>query len=184
MENLTRDEWLDRALAAVSAVGGAKLRINTLVKQVGVSKGSFYWHFKNRADFIAALIDYWHEHYTLKVAEFIDAVEGEARDKLYRLMEMVYLEQLTRHDLAIRTWAVAEPELQPLVQHTDSFRLQYLRTLFKEIGFDEDAADLRSRVFLGEAAWEAALFHSLTGTQRKKQATKFYELLVGETYRG
>ena len=178
--NLSREVWLEKALDVVSRAGGAKLRIDNLVKEVGVTKGSFYWHFKNRDDFVRSLIDYWHEHYTLTVSDYLDDFEGSAEDKLRKLMEMVFVEQLTRHDLAIRSWAIAEPKLRVLVKRTDDHRLNYLRMLFRGIGFDKDGADLRARVFLGEAAWEASLFEKMTRPHREKKAMAFFDLLVGD----
>jgi AcrR family transcriptional regulator len=177
---LSRDEWLERALDVVSRGGGAKLRIDNLVKKIGVTKGSFYWHFKNRDDFVRSLINYWHERYTLTVSDYLDDYEGSAKEKLRKLMEMVFVEQLTRHDLAIRSWAIAEPKLRVLVKRTDDHRLNYLRMLFRGIGFNKDGADLRARVFLGEAAWEAALFETMTRPQREKKAMAFFDLLVGD----
>lgn len=180
IKSFSREEWLEQALDAVSRAGGAKLRIDSLVRELGVTKGSFYWHFKNREDFVVSLIDYWHANYTLTVSDSLDRAQGTAADKLKMLFEMVFVEQLTRHDLAIRSWAIAEPKLQRLVKRTDEHRLKYLGMLFKGIGFDEDEADLRARVFLGEAAWEAALFQKLTRAQRQKKATAFFRLLAGE----
>lgn len=177
--SLSREEWLEKALDVVSQAGGAKLRIDNLVKAVGVTKGSFYWHFRDRDDFVRSLVDYWHERYTLTVSDYLDEYEGSASEKLRKLMEMVFVEQLTRHDLAIRSWAIAEPKLRALVKRTDDHRLNYLRMLFSGIGFDKEGADLRARVFLGEAAWEAALFQRMTKSQREKKAMDFFDLLVG-----
>jgi len=175
---LSREEWLERALDIVSSEGGAKLRISALVEAVGVTKGSFYWHFKNKDDFVRRLIDYWHERYTLTVSDYLDQIEGSAEQKLLKLMKMVFVEQLTRHDLAIRSWAIAEPKLRDLVKRTDDYRLDYLRMLFAGIGFDKGASDLRARVFLGEAAWEAARFQRMSRSERARNAEAFFELLV------
>lgn len=175
---LDRETWLERALDVVSQAGGAKLRISKLVAAVGVTKGSFYWHFKDRDDFVIQLIDYWHERYTLSVSDYLDAYEGTAREKLRLLMEMVFVEQLTRHDLAIRAWAIEEPDLRRRVKRTDDHRMDYLCMLFTGIGFDEEAADLRARVFLGEAAWEAARFQRMSKDDRIRKARAFFELLV------
>ena len=175
---LSQEEWLERALEVVSVEGGAKLRIATLVDAVGVTKGSFYWHFKNRDDFVHRLIDYWHERYTLTVSSYLDESHESAGEKLRKLMKMVFVEQLTRHDLAIRAWAVAEPKLRNLVKRTDDHRLDYLCTLFMGIGFGEEASELRARVFLGEAAWEAARMERMSRSERERNAEAFYELLV------
>ena len=175
---LSQEEWLERALDIVSREGGAKLRIATLVEAVGVTKGSFYLHFKNRDDFVRRLIDYWHQRYTLTVSNYLDQVEGSAEEKLRELMKMVFVEQLTRHDLAIRSWAIAEPKLRDLVRRTDDHRLNYLRMLFAGVGFDEEASDLRARVFLGETAWEAARFQRMGKSERERKAEAFFQLLV------
>jgi AcrR family transcriptional regulator len=178
VRNLSREDWLEKALNVVSREGGAKLRINNLVTEVGVTKGSFYWHFKDRDDFVRSLIDHWHKRYTLTVSDYLDDFDGSAREKLRKLMEMVFVEQLTRHDLAIRSWAIAEPKLQKLVKRTDDHRMNYLRMLFRGLKFDEAEADLRARVFLGYAAWEAALFETMTKSEREKKASTFFGLLV------
>jgi AcrR family transcriptional regulator len=177
-ESLSREGWLEAALEVLSQKGGAKLRIDSLVRQVGVTKGSFYWHFKNREDFIHSLIDYWHENYTLNVSSYLDEVEGTPGEKLLLLMEMVFLNQLTRYDLAIRSWALAEPELQARLKRTDNHRIGYLKQLFQGMGFPGDAAEFRAHVFLGEASWEAALFKEMTDEQRRKHAHDLYALLV------
>jgi len=177
---LGRQEWLEKALDVVSRDGGARLRVGTLVEAIGVTKGSFYWHFKDRDDFVRRLIDYWHERYTLTVSNDLDAFKGSASDKLRRLMKMVFVERLTRHDLAIRSWAIAEPTLRDLVKRTDDYRLNYLRKLFRGMGFDSEASDLRARVFLGEAAWEAERFERISASKRAQQAEALYELLVAK----
>ena len=175
---LSRDEWLEKALVAVTRAGGARLRVESLVAAVGVSKGSFYWHFKSRDQFIAELIDYWHDRYTLSVARHFDAADVTEAEKLRQLMEMVYVDRLTRHDLAFRSWAIAEPKLRRLVKRTDMFRLDYLNRLFEGIGFDKDAADLRSRAFLAIAAWEATLFERMTRVKRVRRARALYNFLI------
>ena len=177
-KNLSREEWLERALDAVSRSGGAKLRIERLVAEVGVTSGSFYWHFENRENFVRCLIDYWHESYTLTVSDHLEKADGSHYEKLRMLMNMVFVDNLTRHDLAIRSWAIADPKLRPLVKRTDNHRIEYLNMLFRGIGFDQDDADLRARVFLGEAAWEAALFEKMTKKRRAKKADDFFQLLV------
>ncbi len=176
--HLCQEEWLERALEVVSGEGGAKLRIATLVEAVGVTKGSFYWHFKSRDDFVRRLIDHWHERYTLTVSSRLDESQASAAEKLRKLMKMVFVEQLTRHDLAIRSWAIAEPKLRDLVKRTDDYRLDYLRQLFAGVGFDKEASELRARVFLGEAAWEAARMQRMSRSERERNAEAFFELLV------
>ena len=117
---LSREEWLEKALVVVSRAGGAKLRVESLVAAVGVTKGSFYWHFRSRDHFVTELINYWHDRYTLSVVRHFDALDDTAGDKLRQVMEMVFVNRLARHDLAFRSWAIAEPHLRKLVKRTQS----------------------------------------------------------------
>ena len=68
-EKLTREQWLSNALEVVARKGGAKLRIRDLVERLGVSTGSFYWHFQSRDDFVESLVDYWARAFTSRVVE-------------------------------------------------------------------------------------------------------------------
>ena len=45
---LDRNEWIDSAIAALADEGLAGMRVEILAKRFGVTKGSFYWHFKDR----------------------------------------------------------------------------------------------------------------------------------------
>jgi len=60
-QRLTREDWLENALTVLSRKGRAGLRIEGLSAALGVSRGSFYWHFKDRGDFVHALLEYWYE---------------------------------------------------------------------------------------------------------------------------
>jgi AcrR family transcriptional regulator len=175
---LSKEEWLTAALEAVSRDGGAKLRIDALVKELGVSKGSFYWHFKNRKAFMHDLIEYWHLRSTLVVSDNLDQSQAPPEQKLQALVEMVFVEELTRHDLAIRSWAIQEPAVRAAVKRTDLYRMNYVRALFLGIGFAPEDAEFRAQVFVSEATMEGAVFDRLPKSARKQRARKFYELLI------
>ena len=56
---LSKEEWLARALEVLGKKGAGELTIESLARHLGVTKGSFYWHFRDRADFFRQLIEYW-----------------------------------------------------------------------------------------------------------------------------
>ena len=58
---LTRDDWLDAAFAAVVEGGFDAVRVLTLAQRLGVTRGSFYWHFADHAELVAALLKRWRE---------------------------------------------------------------------------------------------------------------------------
>jgi AcrR family transcriptional regulator len=174
---LTKEAWLEGALVTLAHDGGAKLRIDTLTKELGVSKGSFYWHFENREEFVRCLLNYWHETTTLVVPQHL-GVTGTAEERLLELIRLVFERKLTRYDLAIRSWAVQEPDIRPLVRRTDVFRLNFVRTLFEEMGFDESNADMRARSLVTYAAMYGAVFDQLSQQKQLDQIDNLHAMLV------
>ena len=63
-DKLSREDWIIKSLDILSEKGVVRLNIDQLVEWIGVSKGSFYWHFKNRNEFIKSVFEYWSEFYT------------------------------------------------------------------------------------------------------------------------
>ena len=66
-----------QALDILADEHNALIRIDDLVKRMGVTKGSFYWHFKDRSDFLSQLLDYWVYEFNEKVPEAINQAVGD-----------------------------------------------------------------------------------------------------------
>lgn len=153
---LNRETWLQQALETL-AEDPTHLRIDELAARLGVSKGSFYWHFEGRSDFVRGLAEYWRDTNTIAVAESIAQVEGTAEDRLYALMRQILANKAAKYDLAVRAWARHEPDILPVIREVDDFRLKTLRALFKEMGFEEPELGVRTRVFVACHSFEDAL---------------------------
>ena len=166
---LTREKWLERSLRVVAAKGGARLRIDSLVAAMGVSKGSFYWHFRNRDDFVRQLIEYWDDHYTQNVINMLTGHEGDARQRLFALMKMVYEQNLTAMEIPFRSWAAQEPKVATLVARVDRKRLDTVRSLFREMGFEGRELEARTRAFVTFVSLELAVFDRLSKKERLTQ---------------
>ena len=175
---LKKEDWLEKALLALSNSGGQKPRIGSLVAEIGVSRGSFYWHFKDRAEFIKELVDYWHRESTLVVASRLDEMDAPAEEKLRTLMEMICVQKLTRHDQAVRNWALGEQSVEEQVKRTDEFRCGYVKKLFKACGFSDQDARFRATIFVSEASREGLLFNAMNEKERRKRAKMFFDLLM------
>jgi AcrR family transcriptional regulator len=152
-ERLTREQWLSAALEIVVRQGGAKLRIRDLVGRLGVSTGSFYWHFRSREDFVASLVDYWSKAFTSRVVEEMEGVEGDARQRLLKLMELLLEKRFARYDVAMRAWATQEPDVARIVRRADRQRLRFVGALFAEMGFTGEELEMRTSTFV--------IFHSM-----------------------
>ena len=109
-ERLSKQDWLENALAVLSEKGRAGLSIEDLSEALGVSRGSFYWHFKDRKQFVHDLLEYWYEEYTAAAPVVVERDGGTAEERLARLMRLVHDQELTRHDLTIRSLALLDTQ--------------------------------------------------------------------------
>jgi AcrR family transcriptional regulator len=144
-ENLTRQAWIDRGLLLLSDSGVEAVRVEPLAKLLGVTKGSFYWHFKNREDLLEALVQAWIDLETDGIIKQVDALEGDAKHKLLVLFELA-VQDYGQIENAIRAWATIDTKIAAIVAAVDQRRLDYTRDLFLQIGFTPFEAIVRARL--------------------------------------
>ena len=144
---LSKTDWLKHGLEALRLYGLRGLNIEPLAEHIGVTKGSFYWHFKDRSDFCEKLVQYWEEELTAVAIDKIRALPGAADERLKALMELVINEELGRYDADVRAWSAFEDIAEKAVARVDKQRMGYVKSLFGEMGFSKKEAEIRSRVF-------------------------------------
>lgn len=150
---LKQDEWLKRSLSQLAQNKG-KFNIDELVKKLGVTKGSFYWHFKNRDDFIRKLLDYWESSSTQIVFDEMEEYsDADAEKRLLVLMRLLRNKKFCQHDIAIHNMATLNKHAAAKVLIVDEMRLNFVNSIFREIGFRGKDLEVRVHVF--------TVFHSL-----------------------
>jgi AcrR family transcriptional regulator len=177
-QRLNRQDWLENALTVLSKQGRAGLSIQSLCEALGVSRGSFYWHFKDRNDFIHALLEYWYEEYSASVPAAVERDGGTAEERLARLMRLVYDQGLTRHDLTIRSLATLDPQFSRTVTRADRFRLDYIQSLFEQMGFTKNEVRIRARACLAYMTVEHDVFDKLDRKHRFDLVDDLHAFLV------
>jgi AcrR family transcriptional regulator len=136
------DEWLDAGLKALAKSGAAALKADTLAVGLGVSRGSFYWHFADVAAFHAAILRRWREIALEKIIEEIDQAESNRLEALlYRAFAAG-----SRVESAVRAWATADPQARLAVEAVDTERVRYLRKLLVDTGVPAAVAGTRARI--------------------------------------
>ena len=165
---LTREAWLQKALD-VLAEDPEHLRIDELAERLGVSKGSFYWHFDNRSDFIHAMAEFWRDVYTAAIADQVSEYGGSAEERLRAIMRQILDNKVAQYDLAVRAWSRHEPSIRPVIREVDEIRTKTVRGFFLEMGFDEEEANMRSRLFILCHSLEDAFSIPLSQKEAHKQ---------------
>ena len=144
---LDREAWIRTAIAALAEHGADALRVEVLAKRCGVTKGSFYWHFKNKRDLIEAVLDTWKRGRIDDIRKQTRAEPGDELAAIYHTIE-VYAAVRNRKgimiELAVRDLARRDAAAQATVEEVDAIRLDCSKQLFIGCGLDEREATARS----------------------------------------
>lgn len=134
---LTREDWILAGFRALVDKGPSSLKAEPLARDLGTTKGSFYWHFKDVPDFHARMIEHWITRAFADVAEEIDR-EASPTQKLFRLGELASRDTPAyggaAAEPAIRAWARSDHTVANAVTEIDTKRLSYLRDLLADLG--------------------------------------------------
>ena len=144
---LDRNEWIEAAIDVLAEQGVQGMRIEVLAKNFGVTKGSFYWHFKDRQDLVDGVLQTWRDGRIRDIDKQTGASPGREREQLLHLID-VYGATRNRKgisiELAVREWARRDAQAAAIVEEVDSWRLQCTRQLFVRRGVSDEEAKSRS----------------------------------------
>jgi len=146
-KQLQRFDWLQKALEIFVAEGIDAIRITRLAQDLGVTRGSFYWHFENREDLIDALVSYWKHKNTAAITDSVDRAESLS-DGIFRFFETCIDAALfdPRLDLALREWARRSKTIRSQLDQEDSARIESLQRFFSRFDYGMPQALIRARV--------------------------------------
>jgi AcrR family transcriptional regulator len=124
------------------------VRIEPLARALGVSKGGFYWHFKDRRALLDEMLDAWERSGVDEVIEAVEAGGGDARTRLRRLFTLAATSagDLLKVELAIRDWALRDQAVAERLRRIDNRRMDFMRPLFG--AFCESKEDVEARCLL------------------------------------
>ena len=147
-EKLSAESWIRAAFRALAADGVQGIKAERIARSLAVSKGSFYWHFKNIHDLSRAMIAHWQEAATTGVITAVEAEGGDGPTRLRRLTTIMTADLDQPYggpgvEPAIREWARATPFVGKAVAQTDGTRLDYVTGLFREAGHKDSAQAAR-----------------------------------------
>lgn len=147
---LTSQDWTEAALRALAAGGVAAVRVDPIARDLGVTRGSFYWHFADRDALLKAALELWEERLTAQVISELDGVVDPA-ERLKRLIRVTFTDERVR-GLQPAIMADADhPVVRPVLQRVIAQRLDYVTAIYTELGLAPSTA--RRRAVIGYAAY-------------------------------
>lgn len=179
---LNRDDWADAALDAIAAGGLAAVAVEPIAARLQATKGSFYWHFANRAALVDAAVQRWAEHSTDALIRELAPVADPAQ-RLRRLFESVFAEHRTaRAELALLAHA-DDPQVAATLAQVTERRVAFVERALVELGFAAEQA--RHRAVLAYTAHigllqaqRASAGSLLPRTSRRNYLDFLYAVLV------
>jgi len=135
-------EWVNAGLKALAKSGFSALKADTLANRLGISRGSFYWHFADVPAFHAAILRRWRE---IALENIVEEIEGTADDRLNLLVHRAFAGD-TGVERAVRAWATADARVRVAVEAVDAERMRYLRKLLIDAGVPSGVAGTRARI--------------------------------------
>ena len=143
-KRLDRDAWVRAALGAIAAGGLTAVAVVPLAERLGVTKGSFYWHFPNREALIEAALADWEQSHTAAVITEIEAASSDPLEQLRLLFKRVS-ELAARDRIELALLATADHQtVQPVLARVTRRRLEFTTRLFERLGFSRAEAGRRA----------------------------------------
>ena len=172
-----RGAWIEAALQALSAGGPEAVRVETLATSLGVSKGGFYWHFKDRRALLEEMLDGWERAVVEDVIAQVESQPADPRAKLQHLFALASTADFAV-ELAIRDWARRSPDVGERLHRVDERRMRYLRTLFRQISSDDTDAEARSFLVLSLFVGNRLITAEHDGRSRREVINQALESLL------
>ena len=129
---LSRADWEEAALVALEAGGMPAVSVESLAKQLGATKGSFYWHFKDRADLVDAMVDLWERRYVTEAIARLSEITSP-RDRLAQLFSVAVTPGTGRIDVALAEAAKTQPRIADTVRRVQEQRVEFLAGIYEQL---------------------------------------------------
>lgn len=163
---LNERDWVEAATEILVQENVRGIKIEKLCAKLGVTKGSFYWHFKKRNDILVAMLREWRRRATLNVIQNAARSGIRGFDMLRRLIEMprrTNADQAVAVEMSIRDWARRVEMPKEALLEVDTMRFEHMSEMYMQAGFDEAEAKKRSYLTYCVLMGDAQVHRTLPG---------------------
>jgi AcrR family transcriptional regulator len=177
-ERLTADDWIAFALKALADEGFAVLKADILARKIGISRGSFYWHFADLAAFHARVIAHWKQVATEAIISDIERYQSPVER----------MDALLRHafgrggslETRMRIWAANSRVAARAVSEVDQRRRLYIAQLLEDGGVATPLAATRAQLIYWSYLGASLSRSRLTGEELDRTLAELKRIGLGE----
>src|SRR5262245_20483464 len=173
-QRLTAQDWIEFSLRTLAREGYEALKADVLARKLGVSRGSFYWHFSDLGTFHARVIDHWRQTATAAIIAEIERREtpAERLDALLRLA----LGQNAALEIRMRSWADGNAGAARAVEGIDRRRCRYMEQLLVDAGVSPGLAQTRAQLLYWSYLGSALSRNRLTGKRLERTSAELKQI--------
>jgi AcrR family transcriptional regulator len=140
------EDWLNAACTRLAEQGIEAVRVEVLARDLRVSKGSFYWHFRDRGDLLEKVLSRW-EKGELGWLD-VDPDDASAAGRWARVVARTANPEHVRMEVAVRAWARRDERVARRVAALERKKAGLIAGVLRDVGFTRAAAESWSEVVL------------------------------------
>jgi AcrR family transcriptional regulator len=176
---LTPDDWIRAATDVLVDQGIDRVRVDVLAGQLQVTRGSFYWHFRDREELLRSVLKAWRDQATIDLTHRLEQAHADPREQLKDVLSLPFrgrsATRAARIELAIRAWARRDEMARYALEEADGARVGYIAQLFSALGFSVKEARQRAFLLYSYVVGESLMCH---GSPQGADRAAFVEQLL------
>ncbi len=178
----TPEDWVQAATEVLVDGGVDLVRVDVIARHMGMTRGSFYWHFKDREDLLQRILQAWRDAATEQVTQRFSNAARNPRDLLHEVLSLPFRGRSAlragRVELAIRDWARRDTLARQAVDEADNTRISYIAQCFSALGFSIPEARHRAGILYAYQLGESLMAHHGTQAQKSGRSELVERLLM------
>ena len=178
---LTPEDWVRAATQVLVDHGIDHVRVDVLAGELNVTRGSFYWHFRDREDLLRRVLQAWREVSTVQLTKRLEVARSDPRELLADVITLPFrgraAVRAARIELAIRAWARRDAMAREVLDEADASRIAYHAQIFEALGYTPEESRLRAFTLYGLEVAESVL-HRQGDAAARQDRQAFVEALM------
>lgn len=175
---LTAGDWVDVGFTVLGEDGIEGVKVDRMAERLGVTKGSFYWHFRDLDDFLEALATRWAGEMGDRYLATAGPRDLPPATRMQNRLRAFLSRRVRSLDREMRHWACMDERARAALEKTDGRIFAQMTADLREMGFSETEAEWRASVLFYASVGYAAVGHPLTETNLRGEGFKLLALLT------
>ncbi|WP_323123685.1 TetR/AcrR family transcriptional regulator [Burkholderia alba] len=184
VRSLSKEDWIAAATELLIGKSADEIRVESLAKQLRITTGSFYYHFKDRGDLLAQVLESWRESATAQIIRQLELAHAAPRQIVEDMLALPFHGHAARRasmiELSVRVWGRQDEAAQRVISDVDAQRLAYAEQCFRALGCSSAESKGRAFSLYGYLISQSMLWHIGDTKQKKDLLAHTRKLLLDD----